>query len=134
MKYFSASTNGFYSEEIHGENMPDDVVEISDEKWQQLLEGQSAGKWITPDESGYPVLTDPPPPTAEEKTQANVAKKAQLMTQATTAIAPLQDAVDLDEATEEETALLKKWKQYRVTLNRIDANTADDIDWPEQPA
>lgn len=45
-------------------------------------------------------------------------------------IAPLQDAVDLDDATDEEIALLKKWKQYRVALNRID--TANPT-WPEQP-
>lgn len=60
--------------------------------------------------------------------------KDSLLAQATLAIAPLQDAVDLDDASEEEVALLKKWKQYRVAVNRIDANTAEDIEWPTQPA
>lgn len=49
------------------------------------------------------------------------------------AIAPLQDAVDLDEATEEELLLLKEWKKYRVSLNRLDLSTAPDIEWPEKP-
>lgn len=81
-----------------------------------------------------------PPLTDEEiavqkkqKIASNVATKANLIAQATIAIAPLQDAVDLGEATEDEAASLKAWKQYRVAVNRIDANTAEDITWPESP-
>ncbi|EFY2854150.1 tail fiber assembly protein, partial [Shigella flexneri] len=34
MSYFySASTNGFYSTEFHGTNIPDDAVEISESEW-----------------------------------------------------------------------------------------------------
>lgn len=82
----------------------------------------------------------PPPLTEgqieEIKRQAisqNTALKAEFMRQASSAIAPLQDAVDFDMATDEEVSLLKKWKLYRIAINRIDANTADDITWPEQP-
>ncbi|WP_052206249.1 MULTISPECIES: tail fiber assembly protein [Pantoea] len=78
-----------------------------------------------------------PPLTAEEiatqnaqKIANNVAMKANLIAQATIAIAPLQDAVDLDEATDSEIASLKAWKQYRVAVNRIDANTTDELNWP----
>ncbi|MEY1000334.1 tail fiber assembly protein [Providencia rettgeri] len=60
-------------------------------------------------------------------------KKQQLLAEATDAIAPLQDAVDLDMATDEESALLKEWKKYRVLLNRVDTSTAPDIEWPEKP-
>lgn len=49
-------------------------------------------------------------------------------------IAPLQDAADLEIATEEETSLLEAWKKYRVLLNRIDTSTAPDIEWPTSPA
>ncbi|EFO1023096.1 DNA-packaging protein [Escherichia coli] len=48
-------------------------------------------------------------------------------------IAPLQDAVDLEIATEEETLLLEAWKKYRVLLNRVDTSTAQDIEWPVAP-
>ncbi len=48
-------------------------------------------------------------------------------------IAPLQDAVDLEIATEEETSLLEAWKKYRVLLNRVDTSTAPDIEWPTNP-
>jgi len=62
-----------------------------------------------------------------------MAYRDELMATATLAIAPLQDAVDLDEATEAETTLLKKWKQYRIALNRLDLSTAPDISWPRLP-
>ncbi|EER9362781.1 tail fiber assembly protein, partial [Escherichia coli] len=46
--------------------------------------------------------------------------KNSLMQVASEHIAPLQDAVDLDIATEEEASLLAAWKTYRVLLNRVD--------------
>ncbi|WP_270355699.1 tail fiber assembly protein, partial [Escherichia coli] len=46
---------------------------------------------------------------------------------------PLQDAVDLEIATEEEISLLEAWKKYRVLLNRVNTTTAPDIEWPVAP-
>ncbi|ECI7826711.1 tail fiber assembly protein [Salmonella enterica subsp. enterica] len=57
--------------------------------------------------------------------------KKQLLQLATDKIAPLQDAVDLDEATDDEKARLLAWKKYRVQVNRMD--TSNPV-WPEQPA
>lgn len=48
-------------------------------------------------------------------------------------IVPLQDAVDLEIATEEENSLLEAWKKYRVLLNRVDTSVAPDIEWLIQP-
>ncbi|MBC3421771.1 tail fiber assembly protein [Pseudomonas sp. RW3S2] len=52
------------------------------------------------------------------------------------AIAPLQDAVDLEEATEVEASLLKEWKRFRVALNRLPDQPGypQTIDWPAPPA
>ncbi|MDE9568558.1 tail fiber assembly protein, partial [Xenorhabdus bovienii] len=52
---------------------------------------------------------------------------------ADSAIAPLQDAVDLGMATDTEKAGLTEWRRYRVLLNRVDCTTAPDVQWPEQP-
>lgn len=60
------------------------------------------------------------------------AKKQSLLAEATNAIAPLQDAVDLDMATNEEAESLKEWKKYRVLLNRVDTSTTPDIEWLEK--
>ncbi|UCS82859.1 tail fiber tail fiber assembly protein [Yersinia phage vB_YenS_P400] len=62
-----------------------------------------------------------------------IAERDRLMSVATMAIAPLQDASDLDDISIEEVALLKKWKQYRVSLNRLDLSIAPNIDWPVTP-
>ena len=60
--FYSAQTNGFYTREIHGANIPKDAVEISDDNYKALLEGQANGKEIVPNENGYPILVDRPDP------------------------------------------------------------------------
>lgn len=54
---------------------------------------------------------------------------------AATRIAPLQDAVDLGDATELEEAALIGWKRYRVALNRIEqqAGYPANVAWPSSP-
>lgn len=59
--------------------------------------------------------------------------RAQLMAEANHKITPLQDALDLDMATDEELAQLNAWKTYRVLLSRIDVSRVPDIEWPEVP-
>ncbi|WP_334320357.1 tail fiber assembly protein [Gilliamella apicola] len=67
-----------------------------------------------------------------EVNQASV-KKNQLLTEATTQISYLQDAVDTEIASEKETQLLAEWKKYRVLVNRIDIELAPNINYPETP-
>ncbi|ECB5917525.1 shikimate transporter [Salmonella enterica subsp. enterica serovar Kisangani] len=57
--------------------------------------------------------------------------KNRLLQIASEKIAPLQDAVDLDEATNKEKASLLAWRKYRVQVNRVD--TLKPV-WPEKPA
>ncbi|MBC6659640.1 tail fiber assembly protein [Morganella morganii] len=64
---------------------------------------------------------------------AEIQKQA-LMSEASDAIAPLQDAVDLDMATPEEESALKEWKKYRVLLNRVDTSPGVGVVWPTRPA
>ena len=67
-----------------------------------------------------------------EVNQASV-KKNQLITDATAQISYLQDAVESEIASEQETQLLAEWKKYRVLVNRIDTEQAPNIDWPNHP-
>jgi hypothetical protein len=73
---------------------------------------------------------------AEQLLGAATAGLAQRRAVADAAIAPLQDAVELEEATEAETALLLEWKRYRVALSRLPDQEGypNDIDWPAPPA
>ncbi|VVO86795.1 tail fiber assembly protein [Pseudomonas fluorescens] len=73
-----------------------------------------------------------PPITPEMELANNTATRNSLLSIATLAINPLQDAVDLDDATDADIALLKKWKQYRVAVNRADLNLPNVI-WPVPP-
>ncbi|QXI56988.1 tail fiber assembly protein [Pseudomonas sp. OE 28.3] len=79
-----------------------------------------------------PVLV-PPAFDPLERAQAEIAR---LRADADYAVAPLQDAVDVDEATETDVAALKAWKKYRVALNRVpeQASYPGNIDWPDVPA
>ena len=74
--FFSASTGGFYSREIHGDNMPTDVVEITAEQHAALLDGQAAGKVIAADKKGLPVLQDPPAPAPLTLEQVQTQRQA----------------------------------------------------------
>ncbi|EMW0057111.1 tail fiber assembly protein [Salmonella enterica] len=56
--------------------------------------------------------------------------KSRLLLMASGKVAPLQDAVDLDEATDKEKASLLAWRKYRVLVNRLDTTNPD---WPYVP-
>jgi hypothetical protein len=62
-KFYSRTTNGFYSSEINGNNMPSDAVEVTQQEYEALFTGQDEGKQIVPDSNGRPMLVEPPPPT-----------------------------------------------------------------------
>lgn len=64
--FYSKTTGAFYDRAIHGNNIPADAVEISNEDYRALIDGQSAGKRIVADAAGRPVLVDPPPPSQDQ--------------------------------------------------------------------
>lgn len=132
-KYYSPSVNAFYSIDINGASIPDDAVKITDEEWIDLLKQQSEGRVIAAGKGGNPVANAAPPLTSSQLIEIAESQKSSLMAQATVAMAPLQDAVDLDDATDNEKAMLTAWKKYRVLLNRVDMSTAPDITWPTKP-
>lgn len=111
------------------ENWTKDLV--SDGFWKAQYQGATrnptTGEWT----GGHWVETSGP--SHEDQVAEATGTKAALMAEASAAIAPLQDAVDLDMATPEEVALLKAWKLYRVQVNRVDVNLAPNIVWPTKP-
>ncbi|MPQ83831.1 tail fiber assembly protein [Pseudomonas sp. MAFF 730085] len=75
-----------------------------------------------------------PPPAADPMGEAQ-AEINRLRAAADHAIAPLQDAVDVDDATAADLALLTSWKKFRVALNRVPDQPGypQAIEWPEAP-
>ena len=64
--FYSKSKKGFYSTDIHGDKIPSDAVEITEETWKDLLKAQSEGKNIVADENGNPYAKDPDAPTKDQ--------------------------------------------------------------------
>lgn len=93
-------------------------------------------EYFWPISDGPPPLPMDPPATEEQLSAAANMERDRLLGLASLRIAPLQDAVDLDEATAADIALLKKWKQYRVAVNRVSDQAAYplEISWPAEPA
>lgn len=125
--YFSPSLLTFFPTKF-----ADDAYEIDDATYFAVLHGQTTTKVIGADANGRPVLVDKPLDDAQILA-ANTATRGKLLAAAALAIAPLQDASDLQIATDAEIALLTQWKQYRVDVSRVDL-TASAPDWPATPA
>ncbi|MBT9266039.1 phage tail assembly chaperone [Pseudomonas sp. MG-9] len=69
---FSASTRGVYVPGIHLSDIPDDVIEIPQAYWTSLLQQLSVSAKVigVRADNGFPILVDPPPPSAEEAADA----------------------------------------------------------------
>jgi len=133
MKKYSPSINAFYDTAIN-KMIPDDAVNITDTEWADLLAGQAKGKLIACGADLRPCLTDQPLPTADELISQAEDKRSRLRAEADTIIQPLQDASDLEIASEDESRQLIAWKRYRVMLMRVSTQNVEKIIWPDQPA
>lgn len=121
---------------VENGNWPDDCVEVPDEVFEEFKSDTSPeGKVRAGGDDGLPAWVTPPPPSKEFLVKVALDKKTTLMQLATAAIAPLQDAVDTDDASPSELATLTKWKVFRRDLGRIEqqAGWPATIEWPVQP-
>lgn len=67
------------------------------------------------------------------ETEAAADKKSFLIQSASDTLSPLQDAIELGMATEEEKSRYDAWRKYRVLLTRVDIFQYPEIVWPEKP-
>ncbi|MEG3387283.1 tail fiber assembly protein, partial [Salmonella enterica] len=97
--------------------LPENVTSVSPDGEYQKWDGKA---WVK-DEA------------AEKAAQLRQAEetKSRLLQMASGKIAPLQDAVDLGLATDEEKSQLAEWKKYRVLVNRVNTSSPD---WPDIPS
>lgn len=134
MTIFSSRTERTFFDDEVNPTLPEDAEVISAFDHAVIFAGVAEGKAI--DFSGAkPTLIDPPPPTAEQYRQTALLQRDEGLSLAALRIAPLQDAVDLGQASEEVRARLIKWKQYRIELQEIDqqAGFPEHILWPLSP-
>lgn len=121
--FYSKSTNGFYSREIHGDNIPADAVEITADEHAALLEGQSQGKLIQADAKGRPVLADPPAPTDDDLASAVRLKRDALLSAC--------DWTQVADSPVDQSA----WREYRQALRDVTAQPTfpQSVEWPVMP-
>ena len=115
-----------YSIETGGETILQEVGEIPD-GFTELKPTSEFDSW-----DGKKWQFDKNKQHQYEVNQASI-KKNQLLDEAASQLSYLQDAVDSQIASEQETQLLVEWKKYRVLVNRIDIELAPNIEWPNQP-
>ncbi|MGC6061362.1 tail fiber assembly protein [Enterobacter kobei] len=139
MKYFfSKTTLGFYCDEVN-ESTPADVVEISEELYFSLRDGQSAGKVIVADETGAPVLVDAPEPSAEEFQEKAEAIRQSLLTAASNITTDLKVELQLGMISDEDKVCLTAWMAYTKALKALEFSGVNDkasyeaIVWPATP-
>lgn len=117
-------TCGYDATGLYPENRSITSIEEKD-----IPEGFTAnGEWMFDGEKIVPRII----PHEESVAKASELK-AYYINVATNAINPLQDAVDLGMATDDEVALLQEWKKYRVLLSRVDTGLAPENRWPQSP-
>lgn len=129
---FSPSTVGFYPFDIDYPSLPDDMIVVTEEEHAAAMSRQSNTVLTVIDGKLAIVPAPPPPPPTAGQVQA---QRDALLLAARLRMEPLQDAVELDEATDAEIASLKAWKKYRVDLSRIEQQTGfpASVDWPLAP-
>ena len=99
------------------------VVEVPDITANRRAD--DSGKWMFKDGAVIKRIY-----TADEQQQQAESKKAVLLSEAESVIQPLERAVRLNMATDEERARLESWERYSVLVSRVDPANPE---WPEMP-
>ena len=122
MYYYSKTTTGFYKPEIHGNSIPSDAVEISDETYRSLFTQQAEGKQIVPNDDGYPIAITPP--IIEPTWEQIKAQRDKLLQQC-----------DWTVLTDSPVSNQSDWLSYRQALRDIpqDFTTPEEVVWPTVP-
>ncbi|ELS8065595.1 tail fiber assembly protein [Escherichia coli] len=138
--FFSPASKSFYLQELLPEyedagTLPDDVIEITRETYEQFLGLHPEGKEIGADSSGRPIWINSPPPSKEDEMLAAEMKKISLVSEVNTYINthqwPGKAAIGRLKGYELEQYNL--WLDYLDALELVDTSSAPDIEWPTPP-
>ncbi|KII30087.1 hypothetical protein RY26_25530 [Pseudomonas fluorescens] len=120
--FFSPSTCGAYRPEIHGADMPADVVEVSESVWQSLLDELSVSpKKMSSRPDGHPVLIDPPQLDADELVAVERAWRDSQLVLTDPLVARHRDEIEAGDSTTIKAEQYTELQSYRRQLR----------DWPQ---
>ncbi|CDM89614.1 tail fiber assembly protein [Xenorhabdus bovienii] len=136
--YYSPSEDVFYPEVlkqgyIDAGTWPQDGMKVDESVYIEFTQNTPKGKRRVAGSDGLPTWGDIFPLSSEALQRQAEYEKRNLIKEIREKIEPLQDAVYLDVATEEEKTALTAWHRYRLALYQLDLSTAPSIDWPAKP-
>ncbi|WP_107760670.1 tail fiber assembly protein [Dickeya sp. Secpp 1600] len=122
--FYSKSSNGFYSKEVNGDNIPDDAVEIGDDYYQRLLIEQAIGNTIIFDELTKKPIAVAPAPVSETQLAEAVRRQRDNLLLAS-------DWTQVPDAPVDQQA----WRSYREVLRQVpeQGGFPHNIAWPVSP-
>lgn len=115
--------------------LPDDVIEITRETYEQFLGLHPEGKEIGADSSGRPVWINSTPPSKEDEVLTAEMKKISLVSEVNTYINTHQwpGKAAIGRLKGDELEQYNLWLDYLDALEAVDTSSAPDINWPTQP-
>lgn len=125
MKYFfSKSKNGFFIEGVSSV-IPEDSLELTEQNYHELLEGQAEGKQIVVNEQGYPDLSTTYNFPIEILLQSIRDQRNNLLKES--------DWTQLPDIPE---SIKNSWSNYRQQLRDIPQQPGfpQNVVWPEKPS
>ena len=138
--FFSPGSKSFYLQELFPEyedagTLPDDVIEITRETYEQFLGLHPEGKEIGADSSGRPVWINSPPPSKEDEVLTAEMKKISLVSEVNTYINTHQwpGKAAIGRLKGDELEQYNLWLDYLDALELVDPSSAPDIEWPTPP-
>ena len=135
--YYSPSTNGFYDDNLKDDYdrngaWPDDAMVISEKLYRYLLDKQSEGKTINPNEDDQPVVTEPEPLTEAEMINLAEKQKQSLLQFVRDKTQFWQTQLALGIISDSDRQQLINWMKYVQQVEATDTSTLPVI-FPEQP-
>lgn len=120
--YWSSETGGFYDSRINSA-LPAGSVEITNDYRELLIKGMQEKRVVVANADGYPVLQDPPPPTAEQVAMVERAWRDEALDRIKWLRDRHRDELDMGLPTTLETAQFTELLGYMQALR----------EWPQSP-
>jgi len=120
--FFCSVNSAFYDDDIYGDQLPKNAVEISADLHQALLDAQSMGKQIVADKNGQPMAADRPGPTYEQQVERERFWRDTELVRTDMFVTRHRDELDAGRATTLTEQMYQQLQRYRLALR----------DWPDQ--
>lgn len=139
--FFSAKQKGFFlaslkeQYEASTNGWPDDVIEISEDYYKELLAGLSAGKVLSTGGNGKPILTAP---VIDWQAKAE-SQRQSLLTAANATMTVWEREESAGILDDDDKASLTEWIKYAKALRKLDLSSVSHeagynaISWPDKP-